>query len=385
MHIQRILFIFLLVSSLSLSLSAKTLRIMPLGDSITYDNNHADDTKPRSKSKRHGYRNYLWYMLKDANISADFVGTRHAGSAITPPFDIDNEGYPGETSYEIAERTYDILQKNAPDVILLHVGTNDHSDGVSGLNDILDWVDTYENDTNHPIRVLVAIILDRKVHDLHIEAFNKNLVKLVKKRWKKGDILTLVDMYTGAKLNDSDYADITHPNDNGYKKMAKVWYKAIKTPYVKYTSAPLTKDDQISGETGNSVSLNILANDTDEQNDMNRSSVSLVGGKDTDGDGDLDELTVSNQGKWSVTENGIVTFIPEKNFTNDPSPIRYTVKDDKGKISAPAQISIDYTNRSLQNFPHTLVAEAYIQSTSIDEASNSIEFITMIPDEGILF
>ena len=59
----------------SIGLYASAIKIMPLGDSITYDNSYADLENPRSTSMRSAYRNYLWYMLKDGGFNVDFVGS----------------------------------------------------------------------------------------------------------------------------------------------------------------------------------------------------------------------------------------------------------------------------------------------------------------------
>ena len=167
--------------------------------------------------------------------------------------------------------------------------------------------------------------------------------------------------------------------------MAKVWHKALTTPYLEYTSAPTAKDDKALGETGTTIHINVILNDTDRQNDMDISTVHLVGGTDTDGDMDADTLDVTNQGKWSVDNNGTVTFVPKKGFTSDPTPITYTIKDDKGEVSKPAKISIDYINTTLKNFPSSLATEEYIESAIVNEASNSIEVIVRVPNTGITF
>ena len=368
------------------ALHASTTLIMPLGDSITYDNNHHDvEVKARPTGLRHAYRNHLWYKLKADNMDVNFVGSLSAGKDVRPAFDPDNEGHPGWTSYEIANHTYAYMAKYKPNIVLLHIGTNDRSTSINGVNSILTHIDQYEKDSGHKIHVYVALIIDRKLHDPIIASFNNKLKKLVDSRWKKGDILTLVNMYGGAGLNKSDYSDNTHPNDNGYAKMANVWFKAIKTPYKAYSSAPIAQNDTAKAETGAVVTLNVVSNDKDAQNDMDISTVSFVGGTDTKKDGNNDKLSVDGQGTWRVTETGVVTFTPQKGFTADPTPAKYTIKDKKGKVSNQALISIDYSNTSLNDFPTSLVDASYIESTSVDEASNSIEFITRIPDTGIQF
>ena len=211
--------------------SNDTIKIMPLGDSITYDNREADITDPRPTSRRSGYRSHLWYMLNNASYGADFVGSRVAGQAITPPFDPDNEGHPGWNSHDIAENTYNYMTNSNPDIVLLHIGTNDHGTSVRGVANILDEINIYEQNSGNSVRVFVALIIDRKEPDRTISIFNKNLKELIDSRILHGDNITLVDMYRGAGMRNSDYSDNTHPNDGGYLKIATVWFNAIMAPY----------------------------------------------------------------------------------------------------------------------------------------------------------
>ena len=210
---------------------ASPVRIMPMGDSITYDNTLADLDDPRPVGERAAYRGYLWYNLQEAGYEADFVGSEIAGQDITPPFDPDNEGHPGWNSYELEDYTYDFLARNPADIILLHIGTNDHRTSSAGVEQVLDRIATYEADTGKEIQVFVAMIIDRREHDPIIELFNENLKVLVGSRIKNGDKLTLVDMYHGAGLTSGDYTDRTHPNWRGYQKMAAVWTNALLKPY----------------------------------------------------------------------------------------------------------------------------------------------------------
>jgi len=224
--------VFITLLLLFSSLEANTLQIMPLGDSITYDNNKADLTAPRPKNIRTAYRSHLWYMLQEAAIPANFLGSQVAGEAVTPAFDADNEGHPNWTSYDISSSVYQFLSANNADTILLHIGTNDRSASVDGVNAILDDIDRYEADTRRNVRVLVAMIIGRSgAANVVIDNFNTNLYTLINNRINDGDMLTLVDMYRGAGLIASDYTDITHPNDTGYQKMATVWFNTLVEPY----------------------------------------------------------------------------------------------------------------------------------------------------------
>jgi len=146
--------LFLLVSLSSLQ---ATVKIMPLGDSITFDWHYSDS---RNDTQRHGYRNHLWHKLKNAKHDVDFVGTLHNGSAVRPSFDGHHQGYTGYTTHQIASLVYSKLQATSPDIILLHIGTNDSMSyapsDMTGLEKILDNLGSLEK--NSFIKIIDNII-----------------------------------------------------------------------------------------------------------------------------------------------------------------------------------------------------------------------------------
>jgi len=213
---------------ISLELFSAPIKIMPFGDSITYDDSYADIHTPRPTGFRSGYRNYLWYELSDNGYIVDFVGTQVAGESIEPYFDPDNEGYPGWTSYDLAERTAEWLAIDDPDVILLHAGSNDWDKSPSGIESILNEVDRYEERSGHQVTVILALIINRNPNEKWVTIFNRNVKSMADKRISKGDNIVIVDMENGASMDyRKDMRDRTHPNDSGYQKMANVWYQAI--------------------------------------------------------------------------------------------------------------------------------------------------------------
>ncbi len=228
-------FFIICLSIFYLEASPSSINIMLLGDSITYDDAYIDYPEfggiaPRPASLRHGYRNYLWYLLKNAHYNVNFVGSRVAGTDITPSFDPDNEGYPGYTSQDIANIVYSKLQQNPPDIILLHIGTNDWSDDVAYISYILDEINRYERNYNHPIKVIVARIINRRNNVSIISHFNINLQNLINSRNTHGDDIHVVDMehHAGINYTNSDFQDPTHPNNSGYVKIANAWFNALK-------------------------------------------------------------------------------------------------------------------------------------------------------------
>ncbi len=222
---------------IALSLEAAPIRIMPLGDSITYDDSYADyGSHIRPASVRHAYRNYLYYRLTDAQYCVDFVGSRVAGTDVTPYFDPDNEGYPGKTSRYIANIVYNKLVQNPADIILLHIGTNDRwridksGNYMSGMRDIFNEIDRYERDYNTHVKVILALIIGRRDNNFasFTNTFNRNLESLAADRIASGDDIKIVDMQHDAGLNyHSDFRDPAHPTPKGYEKMANLWFRAL--------------------------------------------------------------------------------------------------------------------------------------------------------------
>ena len=207
--------------------SSKVIKIMPLGDSITYDDAHAYyDSNGKNlvpAGKRTAYRSYLAYDLKDAGVKFDFVGSRRAGYDVIPKFDPDNEGHPGWTSFDISKKVYGYLSKNPADIVLLHIGTNDRAGGrVDGTKKIIDEIERYAKEHKRKIHIFVALIINRWLWDKTIEKYNKNLKAMLEAR--NDPNITIVDMRDLLAGSQGDYLENTHPSKKGYKKMADKWF-----------------------------------------------------------------------------------------------------------------------------------------------------------------
>ena len=58
------------------------------------------------------------------------------------------------------------LNTHQPDVVLLHIGTNDITWGdqdANEVNDILNVIDNYEADSNKSVTVVLALIINRRI------------------------------------------------------------------------------------------------------------------------------------------------------------------------------------------------------------------------------
>ncbi len=207
------------------------VKIMPLGDSITMGKN---DSSNSDENYMAGYRQKLYLDLSESGYAVDFVGSQRSGSLVAPVFDIDHAGYPGYhasggTSGDILSSVFNELWINPAEVVLLHIGTNDVSTGGQDVNEIraiLDEIDRYSPDTS----VVLARIINRTDSPALAQAtaqFNNEVEAMATERISYGDRILIVDQESALDyLTDMSLSGI-HPNDNGYAKMADVWFKGL--------------------------------------------------------------------------------------------------------------------------------------------------------------
>ena len=211
-----------------------TPRIMPLGDSIT-GGEFGGGMPPGPL--RVGYRKPLKDSLTAAGYEVDFVGTLSDGSDAGLN-DAEHDGHGGWSADQIVDGRFsqpgagkllDWLPAVKPDVILLHIGTNDLTpDGdQSGqwpeVEDILEVIDSWET-SDWPVTVVLAGIINRNPAATEFTVFNTNVFNSVASpRIGINDRLVWVD-HESALTSAADYTDALHPNDQGYGKMSDVWF-----------------------------------------------------------------------------------------------------------------------------------------------------------------
>lgn len=219
-------------------LSAQTIRVMPLGNSITFDENSLDGSNPRPDGDRISYRYRLYQLMHDAGYDVDYVGSENSGNHyfFNPELD-DNAGFPGIETWQLAnlintgynavtggyECSGPYLNYYPADIILLHIGTNALIESAYQVEDLLDNIRTYAPNAF----ILVARIINRRTYHSATTRFNNNVELMVMGR---GDPrITMVNMETGAGINYStDMIDNLHPNQIGYDKMGYKWFDAIQ-------------------------------------------------------------------------------------------------------------------------------------------------------------
>jgi lysophospholipase L1-like esterase len=238
---------------------ADEIKVMPLGDSITTGKYSGNDILPGADADDIGYRKDLWNLLNGGGFSVDFVGSESNGNVPAFPFsDPEHEGHNGYTDTQIADNIYNDggqnwLIQNPPDVILLHIGTNELSNNSTEVERILDEIDEYEFDTNSRVIVILARIIDMVPNNPVVNQFNNKVEEMATGRSEFGVDLYMVDMEDGAGLVYSYQPggdmlnDNIHPFATGYTKMAAVWMVAfndlcqeIYLPIILRTSAAKT-------------------------------------------------------------------------------------------------------------------------------------------------
>ncbi len=189
---------------------------MPLGDSITYGS---------PDSSYGGYRRLLGALLTSDGYHIDFVGSMQSGTGVSP--DPDNEGHYGWTISQLQNGidTKGWLEAYQPDLILLHIGTNDleKADPESAPGKLSALLDDILRRLPRVHIIVAQIISFRPGSDAVHRAYNTALPALVA---AKGGRVSLVDMQT--LLAPADYADRFHPNASGYDKMARAWEPAVR-------------------------------------------------------------------------------------------------------------------------------------------------------------
>jgi len=196
-------------------------KIMPLGDSITKGTSSGVSDEQYQVS----YRKALYDRLKIEGYVVDdeiFFGTLFSGELV-PDFDPDHDGHDGWRTDEIVAgragsgegklSEWLILQK--PNIVLLHIGTNDISganEDWSEVEDLLVVIDDYESASSKAVWVILSLIIDRSCDpylpscpkSLETNNFNEDVRDFVFfPRQAGGDKIVLVDMQNDAGI---DYA-----------------------------------------------------------------------------------------------------------------------------------------------------------------------------------
>ncbi|MDO6392057.1 SGNH/GDSL hydrolase family protein [Pontibacter sp. BT731] len=242
---------------------AQPIKIMPLGNSIT-QGSHLFPS----------YRYELWKKLIDADVNFEFVGSQSLNynfdrQSEAPSPNV-NDTYGGKTFTNKHEghwgwRADEILngrngnsiaswaEAHKPDLVLLHLGTNDLFQKQSietTLTDLRQIVGVLR-EKNPAVLIILAQLIPADPKDQYLKEvseqiplFNAQLPDLVTSlnndsRYPDSQVV-LVDQNTGfnpaknpnSVVGQGDTYDGLHPNKLGEAKMAQVWLEAIMNEIV---------------------------------------------------------------------------------------------------------------------------------------------------------
>ena len=252
MHIKGIL---VLAAALTAGVSsAGTLRILPLGDSITYG---------QGWDPHGGYRAVLREKLVAAGYDVDYVGseTRNPGT-LKESGDVEHEGHPGWRVDQIAKMlpiwsgSFD-----APHAILLMIGTNNcngnHDAVMAQMRALLDEIALIHPSAVTVVATLPPFLNGRSVggNNVWVEDQNKLIRAEVAQRAAKGGKVRLADVYPAVSPTEG-MNDDRHPNKTGYIAMAQVWFDALKAAFPNPAAIPAdvaatAVHAKLDGESGN--------------------------------------------------------------------------------------------------------------------------------------
>jgi len=217
----------------SFTTSNPILKIMPLGDSITQGGTH--------------YRYKLWHkLLNNGYDRLNFVGSHDVlvnDTYDSQDYDKDHDGHAGWKTDNVLYGggpseggTGNITSwlsglqatDEVPDIVLMHLGTNDINAGdsasgtINELKAVIDILRSY----NPNVTVLVAKVIPCLIEGYPgVEGLNALIPNLDTYETATSDVI-IVDHYTDF-LESWLQGDLIHPNAAGATEMSDRWYDAL--------------------------------------------------------------------------------------------------------------------------------------------------------------
>jgi lysophospholipase L1-like esterase len=201
--------------------SNKTVKLMPLGDSIT---------QGVGDSNLGGYRTQLWKKLVSQDAKkVDFVGSLANGGS-----DLGDKNHEGHSGWRIDQLRAQIdgwSSSYKPDLVLLHIGTNDLNQNYSvsaAPTRLQDLVNRICADVPG-VEIIVASIIPINGKDSQVNTYNSAIPGVVTAVKNTGCKASFFDMHS--YITTSDLGDGVHPTVSGYNKMAEAWYPVASAAY----------------------------------------------------------------------------------------------------------------------------------------------------------
>lgn len=193
--------------------AGRPVRVMPLGASITYGYGSSDGN---------GYRGVLQDLLtRQGGMRVDFVGSRRSGTLADP----EHEGHPGWRIDQIAARAEGWAATYRPDIVVVHLGTNDmiqdHRTATAPERLVALADRLVATGPGRTVYVSSLVASSDPVIDARIDAFNARLPGLL------AGHPGIVHVDQSRSIGPGHLVDDVHPGDAGYARIAATWYSAI--------------------------------------------------------------------------------------------------------------------------------------------------------------
>jgi len=199
-----------------------SLRILPIGDSITWGYGSSDGN---------GYRLNLLNLLFGNSVT--YLGHWHSGNMTNN----NNEGYPAREISDIESYVKgNGTLAQSPNLILILAGTNDisrdhaASTAPERLGSLIDLVTTACPDAAVIVSEITPIShIWGPEQQARVEVFNAAIPGIVKMRNSSASSSKhILALKMSSYVAEDDLADALHPSDIGYQKMAIGWIDGIK-------------------------------------------------------------------------------------------------------------------------------------------------------------
>ncbi|KAF4452136.1 hypothetical protein F53441_4973 [Fusarium austroafricanum] len=196
-----------------------SLRLMPLGGSVTYGVGSSDGN---------GYRKFLYDLLVANGYCVSMVGSRKSGCMD----DNNHEGWRGYRLDQIELKARRSLTILSPNLFMINAGSNDclQNHELDMFGQRMDRMAEYLWLTSPPSTVVLSTLLvnaDEEVNE-RVLRVNSKLRHLAVLKASQGKKIVLAEMNNNEGPQLSDLVDGTHPNDVGYQGMANIWFDAIQ-------------------------------------------------------------------------------------------------------------------------------------------------------------
>lgn len=253
----------------SVKAAALPVTVMELGDSITRG---LDNTTPIAWAEQGGYRTLLWQktVVQDKD-NIDFVGSLSSGP--TTLGDKDHEGHSGNRIDELQASIDGWMASYHPQIILLHIGTNDimqNYDVANAPSRLATLVKSICTD-DPGVQVAVAQIIPRPGLDSTVQTYNAAIPGALSSlpascHYEVVNMHTALSATIGNNQIDDISTDATHPltpasltENRGYNKLALAWYPVLTNLYNIVEGNPPSPPTAQPGLTGSYFANTTLA------------------------------------------------------------------------------------------------------------------------------